>query len=426
MSSNASSRSVALLLGVALVVAAVAPAVGSAALSLQSVDASSDAVTDAVPPSIAQSNGTTNYLQVPDGDVRSSSIERASVDVTAATRIGTDEVEIQLAVETFRTSFDNAESEAERTAAVRDIVQALDRKTETLQTRQAAALERYNTGAISSKQLLSTLARLDASAEEIQDATDAVATKEENTLDYTIPPALGNRLRSFDARLLPVEGKIRNVELQSAVQGTTESPPLYVETGNNGIVLATIVNDNYAREAFNSTAFAPGEPSNLTIYSDALDRMAILYPWAMNPENRNSAPRVDTLWNTSVFSVTTQHRQGTLNVYLDASTTNVFREDQTRDLDAVPVQTVATNATTTVKLTVNTTHETGPLAIELTRPGTDNPVEGEVYVDETFVGTTGEDGTLWTIDTRGETSVRVLTDEGIELSARIPANATAD
>jgi hypothetical protein len=115
-----------------------------------------------------------------------------------------------------------------------------------------------------------------------------------------------------------------------------------------------------------------------------------------------------------------------LNVYLDASTTDVFREDQTRDLDTVPVRTVATNASTTVKLTVNSTHETGPLAIELTRPGTDNPVEGAVYVDGTFVGTTGSDGTLWTIDTRGETSVRVETDDGIELSARFPANATVD
>lgn len=425
MSPHPPSRSIALLLGFVLVVAAVAPAVGSVGLPLYSTDETSDPAATSIPPSIAQPNGTTNYLQVPDGDVGSSSIERASVDVTAATRIGTDEIEIQIAVESFRNRFDSATSEAERTAAVREIVHTLDRKTEALRSQQQTALERYNDGEISSKQLLSTLARLDATAEEIKDAASAVATKEENTLDYTTPPALGDRLRGYDARLLPVEGIIRNVELQSAVEGNTDSPPLYVETGDQGIVLATIVNDNYAREAFNSSTFDPTAPSNLTIYRDALDRMSVLYPWAMDPENRNGAPRVDTLWNTSVFSVTTQHRQGTLNVYLDASTTNVFREDQTRDLDTVPVQTVATNASTNVNLTVNTTHETGPLQIELTRPGTDNPVAGDVYVDETYVGATGSDGTLWTIDTRGATSVRVETDDGT-LSAQIPANATAD
>jgi len=419
MSPHSVRRSLALLAGIVLV-AGVASAISTGALSLQTTDPAAETV----PPSIAQSNGTTNYLQVPDGDVRTSSTERASVDVTAATRIGADEMEIQLAVETFRERFENAETDANRTAAVRELVRTLERKTEHLQQTQSAALDRYNDGEISSKQFLSTLARLDATAEEIRAAADAVEAVEENTLDYTTPPALGDRLRSFDARLLPVEGKIRNVELQSAIQGSTQSPPLYVETGDQGIVLATIVNNNYAREAFNSTAFNPGGQSNLTIYRDALDRMNVLYPWAMDPTNRNGAPRVDTLWNTSVFSVTTQHRHGSLSVFLDASTTNVFREDQTRDLDDVPSVTVATNTSVIVELSVNTTHETGPLRVDLTRPGTTNPVEGDVYVDGTFVGTTGADGTLWTIDTRGETTVRVETDDGV-LSARIPANATA-
>ena len=419
MSPHSVRRSLALLAGIVLV-AGVASAISTGALSLQTTDPAAETV----PPSIAQSNGTTNYLQVPDGDVRTSSTERASVDVTAATRIGADEMEIQLAVETFRERFENAETDANRTAAVRELVRTLERKTEHLQQTQSAALDRYNDGEISSKQFLSTLARLDATAEEIRAAADAVEAVEENTLDYTTPPALGDRLRSFDARLLPVEGKIRNVELQSAIQGSTQSPPLYVETGDQGIVLATIVNNNYAREAFNSTAFNPGGQSNLTIYRDALDRMNVLYPWAMDPTNRNGAPRVDTLWNTSVFSVTTQHRHGSLNVFLDASTTNVFREDQTRDLDAIPSETVATNTSVIVELSVNTTHETGPLRVDLTRPGTTSPVDGEVYVDGTFVGTTGSDGTLWTIDTRGETTVRVETDDGV-LSARIPVNATA-
>ena len=423
MSPHSARRPLALLVGIVLVVGAV-PVLSSGALSPQPSDVTADPAASAVPPSIAQSNGTTNYLQVPDGDVRTSTIERAPVDVTAATRIGADELEVQLAVETFRERFDTANSEAERTAAVRELVRTLERKTEHLQQTQSTALERYNDGEISSKQFLSTLARLDATAEEIRRAADAVETEEENTLDYTTPPALGDRIRSFDARLLPVEGKIRNVELQSAVQGSTQSPPLYVETGDQGIVLATIVNNNYAREAFNSTAFDPEGQSNLTIYRDALDRMSVLYPWAMDPANRNGAPRVDTLWNTSVFSVTTQHRHGSLNVFLDASTTNVFREDQTRDLDNVPSVTVATNTSVIVELSVNTTHETGPLRVDLTRPGTTNPVEGDVYVDGTFVGTTGADGTLWTIDTRGETTVRVETDDGV-LSARIPANATA-
>lgn len=420
MSSLSASRSLALLVGFVLVVAGVAPVATSAVSHRQPSSEAGDPVHNPIPPSIAHPDGTTSYLQVPDGDVQRSTMTRVSVDVTASTRIGTDRLELQLAVESFRERFENADNESERTDAVRSIVRTLDRRTEALRDRQQTALEQYNQDEISHKQFLGTLARLDSTAEAIQHAADAVRARDQNTLDYSIPPALETRLRNYNGRLLPVSGLIRKVLLQPVVMGTQSSPPIYIETGNQEVVLATIVGDRYAREGFSNAAYNPDGQRNLSIYLDALNRTRVLYPWTMDSKHLKQSPRTDTLLNSSIFSVHLAHTQGELNIYLDASTTNVFREDQSRDLNDEPLRTVATNSTTRLALTINGTHETGPLRVSLTRPGTDIGVDdAEVFVDGTLVGTTGADGSLWTIDTRGQTEIRVETDAGSVVTARI-------
>lgn len=443
MSSPPASRSLALLVGLVLVLAAVAPAGTSAPAPSQysptpaDTDSASqtandtgpasptlndtDPVNNPVPPSIAQPGGTTSYLQIPDGEVATSGLRTVSVDVTTVTRIGTDTMELEMAFESFLARFENADTEAERTAAVREIEQILDRETAALRQRQQRALQRYNGDDVSTQTFLSTLARLDATAGTIQTIAGDVLDKDENTLDYTIPPGLQAQLRNYEGRVIPLRGTIRRVVLLNAVNGANTSS-VYLETGADQIVLATVVGDRYARDGFNGGALEPDQPPKLRIFRDALNRTAILYPWAMADENRRSVPRVSTYWNSSVFSVEVLHEQGRLFTYLDASSTNVFSETQNRDVDLVPTRTVATNGTAALQLTVNTTHETGPLHVMTTRPGTDNPVNASVYVDDVYVGET-RSGSRWTVDTRGPTTIRVESDAGTVLTARLEASA---
>mgnify|MGYP000047141348 CR=1 FL=1 len=379
--------------------------------------------TDALKPALAQVNGTANYLQVSDEDLRTSGRHQASVDVTAATRIDSDQLALDYALESFQVRFERAETETERTAAARTLAARLDNKTEAVHQRQQRALERYNDGELTPNEFMATLARVDAAAEEIEATADTVIMMDESTIDYSLPPDLETKLRGYEGALLTNSGLIREVEFQPAIVGSGRSRLAYIETGERGIVVATIVNDRYVREGFTTSPVLGGGEPRLRTASEVVDRASELYPWAMAAENRKRPPRPDSFGNTSVFSVDISHTQGELTTYLDTSTTDVFKEEQIRDLSAMTVSKTYTNSTGRFALTVNATHDTGPIEISLTRLTTNSGANATVEIDGRRVGETGDDGLLWTLDTRGTTTVEVRPPERETFTVTIPDGA---
>ncbi|MCU4717845.1 DUF7096 domain-containing protein [Halapricum hydrolyticum] len=370
--------------------------------------------------SLGQANGTTNYLQVPDEDLQRTGLYRASVDVTAATRIDGDRLALEHAFESFRTRFERADTEAERTAAVRELTETLDDHTATLRQRQERAIDRYNAGDLGPNEFIVVLTRVDATAEEVQDTAGSVITLDETTLDYTLPPEYETQLRNYEADVLTSRGLIREVEFRPAIAGSGPSRLVYVETGSESVVVTTIVNDRYVREGFDTRALDPDGTPQLRTFLDALNRAEVLYPWAMAPSSQKQPPRVETLRNASIFSVDVSHVQGELSLYLDASTTDVFKEQQIRDLTTVTPPRTYTNGSGEFELTVNATHDTGPLEVSIVRRTTGGGANASVSIDGTSVGTTGPDGRLWTLDTRGTTSVRVTTANNATFTIEVP------
>ncbi|MEF8882448.1 MAG: hypothetical protein V5A34_08010 [Halapricum sp.] len=422
MASFPAGRWSLLIVGLVIVIAGVAAGVAGPAptTSTQTEDARSLQTT------LSQINGTVNYLRVPDEDVRTTGVHRASVDVTASTRMSGDRLELQLALETFRTRFRNANTEAERTAAIREIVHSLDNHTAALNEQRERALDRYNDGEITANEFIAVLTRVDATAERIETTVGSVIDTTETTLDYSIPPELDTKLRNYEAQMFPNRGLIRRVEFRPAITGSGPSRQTYVETGDEAVVLATIVNDRYVREAFSSDALADEGDPQLRTSQDAIDRAAVLYPWAMSEENQKRSPRPDSFRNASAFSVDVSHLKGELTLYLDAVSADVFKERQTRDITVATTTATFTNSTGEFALTVNATHDTGPLGISLIRRTTNEGVNASVAVDERTVGTTGSDGHLWTLDTRGTTSIEVTTVDGETFTVQIPKEALPD
>mgnify|MGYP000185733993 CR=1 FL=1 len=379
--------------------------------------------TDTPRPALAEVNETANYLRVSEENVQTSRRHRASVDVVAATRIDSDRLSLEYMLESFRERFENADTERERTAAARDLVARLDSKTEALQRRQKQALEQYNDGTLTTNEFAATLVRVDATAEQIEATADTVITMDESTIDYSLPPDLEAELRSYEGTLLTNSGLIREVEFQPAITGTARSRLAYVETGEQGIVIATIVNDRYVREGFTTNPGAGTGQPQLRTASEVIDRASELYPWAMAEENRKRSPRPESFGNASVFSVDVSHTQGELTTYIDTSSTDVFKEEQILDLSAMTVSERYTNSTEQLSLTVNATHETGPVEISLTNVTGDIGVNATVEIDGMRTGETGEDGTLWALDTRGTTTITVKSSDGETLTVTIPDGA---
>ena len=368
-------------------------------------------------------NTTMNYLEIPASAVQSNGFSEPYIDVTTATNIDSDRLHVQLEAESFRIRYENADSVANRTAAVREAIGSLESDIDRFRQYQTTAREQYNRDEITGTEFVEALIRSHAAAENVRAASQTILLADDEVVEYEIQSELEARLKKIGVITHTLSGAVRNRSLDQTVSGSEFGIPVYVETSDHMIVLAIIDDGEYVREAFNRSAFDLDSTNEMSI-SDVVSRSENFYPWMIDSSNRNDFS-IDTLGNSSTYVITIQHVRGELNAYLDAGTTNVFREDQTRDLDTVPVETVATNASEVITLTVNSTHETGPMQVRVTQVDNGDPVDASVSIDGTPVGATGADGTRWTIDTRGETIVRVETDDGVTLSARIPADATA-
>jgi hypothetical protein len=185
---------------------------------------------------------------------------------------------------------------------------------------------------------------------------------------------------------------------------------VYVEASDSDLVLATTVGDNYLRESYIGGAYDPGFDVDT---SDVPQRINSLYSWGFKPANYvGGGVRLDPIGNTSVWEGESIHRQGQFVIHFDANTDDVFKERQTKRLRDVGPLTTTTRTNGSLRLVVNATHDTGPAEVRLLDNGTGQPRNGTVFVGDTPVGTTGDDGTLWIVDGRGDAQIRVETAEG--------------
>lgn len=411
---------------VALTVVILVLTAGLAGGTIQPPSASGDPATDTEstvmnttaashPDSVVQPPNTTSYLRVPESRLESYGTATATVDVPGATSIDGDRLQVRLAVETFEHEFDQAVTSRNRTRTVQSVLRRFEGIVERARDRQQTALQRYSDGEISDQELIRTIARVDATARAIQtpntadDALGRVRSLADSPLDYSLGGGLTTRIENMEARLVTLRGQLRQ-EMHDAVRGGNRAGmQVYIETGENDLVLATILNNLYLRDSYIGPAF---NPTNQLDEGQALSRLQDLYVWGFKRENYVSFPETSPIGNTSVYTGSTNHNQGRLDAYLDMNTNDAFRESQVKSLsEAAPITPITvTNGSVTVR--VNGTHETGPMELTATRNTTNTTLDGTVYVDDIRVGTTGDDGKLWFVDTRGDTEIRVETAQG--------------
>jgi heat shock protein HtpX len=146
------------------------------------------------------------------------------------------------------------------------------------------------------------------------------------------------------------------------------------------------------------------------------DRAAELYTWLYERQR----PSFTYYGTSGIYELTASHPNGELTAYLDGGTTNVFYEEQTRNLEDVQTSDTATATNGTLRVTVQRSTETGPLLVTASDADTDATVDGTVTIDGQRVGETGSDGALWTVEPSGDYAVTVTSDER-ETTVTVPA-----
>jgi hypothetical protein len=136
-------------------------------------------------------------------------------------------------------------------------------------------------------------------------------------------------------------------------------------------------------------------------FSAADSRASKLYTWLYSRQR----PSFTYYGTSGIYELTATYPSGELTAYLDAGTTNVFYEEQTRELSAIETTDVKTVTNGSIEVTVRRSVRTNPLFISVTRAGTS--VDGTVAINGQFVGQTGQDGVHWVVEPTGSYTVNV-------------------
>ncbi|MFC7196787.1 hypothetical protein ACFQL4_22620 [Halosimplex aquaticum] len=229
---------------------------------------------------------------------------------------------------------------------------------------------------------------------------------------------------NLEGDLLTLHGPVRQ-QMAQAMTGDRGPVPVYAVTSQTGIVLASTQGSQYYREAYigdNRDKIGPDRfvtESTPNGVRAAVSRMTELYPWVSN--NAREGPDVETIGNTSIYYVKVGHPHGSLDTYLDGRTESVFREFQTKRLSALPTRTT-TNASDGVALRVNRTHATGPMHLTVTDNETGEPLDATVTINGNEVGSTGDDGRLWTLTPHQAVRIKITTPDGRTVAERFFAD----
>lgn len=365
-------------------------------------------------PNVETVENTTNQLTLPDGEVRRSSYNSSGIDIGTATAAWSAQLHHQHEARTFEERFQRAGGSDARARLVANHLSTIEAREQALDERQDRAIARYASGEVSAAEFLRTRLLVNAEASELLETLDRVATAPDTAPEYSLNESVTTRLRSVEGELRTLTGPIGS-QLHS---GDATDQTIYIEASDNGYMLATVTEDEYVRETrldgardasltdeFRETALNDGDPE-----TDRLDvadeRAADLYPWLYERQR----PSFTFYGSSGIYELTAIHPNGELTAYLDGGTTDVFFEEQFRQLSSVRTRATAREVDGTLAVTVRQSSATGPLLVSTANNETGAAIDGTVSINGQPVGATGSDGVLWTVEPRGAYTVTITTD----------------
>ena len=288
-----------------------------------------------------------------------------------------------------------------------------------LKATERQAAQAFSNGTISESEYLRTLGQIDAEAERIRTAIDALKKHAEST-------NFGIDAYSLKAKLATVEGPVRD-RIAKTLQGRADPTRIYVETADSGVVLSTIVEGAYVRETFRADNRDPSKQESISVQNAMTEVIQPQYPWVSNPNNwTGSSRRVYSPIQSIKYTYDYSH--GSLTAYVDTGTAKVYREIQYKELTgepSLPPGPTVANSSENVTVTVNRTYPGGPLRVRLTN-ATGAPLRGEVTVAGERVGRTGPNGALWTLGPAEQFRVSATDDDTTVNVTATPVTASKD
>lgn len=365
--------------------------------------------------SITTIPNTTNQLTIPDGEVQRTNYNDSGIDVGTAADTWSTQLQYRHDTLAFEERFQRTRTDKARSELVTDRLGEIEARQRALDRRQSNAIRQYASGEITAAELLRTRLVVNAEADELLESLDRLSEAPDTAPDYSLNDSVTNRMRTIEGELRTLTGPI-GYRLESEDE-TTANRIYYIEASYDGYMIATVTDDRYVRETKLSNVRNPDEPDQFlsravndgdteTDRLDiAIDRAADLYPWLYERQR----PSFTFYGTSAIYELTATHPNGELTAYLDGGTTDIFYEEQFRQLSSVRTTATERAVNESLAVTVRRSTDTGPLLVEAANNESDAAVDGTVRINGQRVGSTGSDGVIWTVEPRGDYTVTVAT-----------------
>jgi hypothetical protein len=256
----------------------------------------------------------------------------------------------------------------------------------------AAAIEAHNNGSIDGETLLRRLARIDQRARELGDRVSRL----DDFADEADILHFDDWVKQTRGELAKLTGPVRQ-RIATTVRANDDLGRVYVETGTDALVLATMDGETFLREAYVGSNRQTEGSRSLTDGAEAFDLLGEYYPWV---EANNDGEVAANGW-CDTFRVTRPHAHGELVAHFDARSADVYYEVQRLQTELLPTTEVESTTEDGIEVRLNATYPGGPMRVETFDAGTGTPINAEVTVDGTPLGETGDDGAAWIVEPSG-------------------------
>jgi hypothetical protein len=349
-------------------------------------------------------NRTARVLTLPQGEIQRSTTENQHVDLGPAIGFATNASDQRIETLTVIEEVERVESARGRTQRLAAALDTIEQRTAALREREQAAIQAYGEGETTPRAFLIDLARIDAEASALDDRRARLIGLADGNDDVDIDRG---RTAALERRLQALRGPVRE-HAREVLQGQQPTNRFFVATGPDSLVLATITEDTYVREAYRGDRYNPGGGGDIGPQR-ALEITAESYPllWELRQDN------TDVIGSNGNYLVRMPHERGSLEAFVDGESRAVYKEFQTRPLASFEHARTTTATRDGLGLTANYTYPGGPVRIRLVDAESGAPENANVTISERgqeseLLGRSGRTGTLWTLAPQGEYTVTAI------------------
>lgn len=331
------------------------------------------------------------------------SFATASLDVGTVLAMRHDAASARLDRYALDERFQATDATEARQALLFESATAVEIRIAALRSEEQALRAAYADREVSPEAFVRGLVLIDARAARLQDRLAAIQGHAQSVPEFS----MNTRIQLLEAALSGLSGPVR--ARAGAAMGGEGPTRLFVDASDSGVVLSTIHEGRFVREAYRDDRF-DRETVTGTSFGEALAITERLYaPFAYNQSlsvrNELVGPE------GGIFQFTMEFQEGSVTAWLDGGTQAVFFEVQERRLNLLGERPSVTGAANGTRLVVNRSYPGGPLRVVVTDNETGTPRQVPVVVEGARFET-GTDGTLWTLSPAAPFEVTAVGPEG--------------